>query len=67
MSYYVDVKDGKRPSYFIRNTLTRAAIGNAFTNVMAANHIVMCLNLYDDLRDTKLLPEVLKMLDDAGR
>jgi hypothetical protein len=67
MRYQVNVKNGKRDSYTVVNTITGETICGTYTNFMSANHIVMCLNMYEELKYFELLSETLQKLDNAGR
>jgi hypothetical protein len=64
--YYVDAREGKKMHYAVYNGITGKVICGAFSDVLAANHIVMCLNMYEELKDFNLLAETLQKLNDYG-
>lgn len=65
--YRVETRQGKKPYYCILNSLTGKQVAQTFGDFMIANHIVMCLNLYEDMKECNLLSDVLQKLDDYGK
>lgn len=64
--YHVDARQGKKMHYAVINGSTGKVICGTFSDLLSANHIVMCLNMYEELKDFKLLSETLQKLNEYG-